>query len=108
VAGRRIVVLLLGAGLVVGLVVATASVITGASLCEAGGTGPGCYTLTRTLAIRTGLVAGVVTAIMGLLVSGLAKMLSQDEQQRAERAMEDYLASRGREPRPEAPPTEAS
>jgi hypothetical protein len=35
--------------------------------------------------------------IMGLLVAGLAKMLSQDEKQRAERAMEAYLASRGRE-----------
>jgi hypothetical protein len=29
-------------------------------------------------------------------------MLSQDEKQRAERAMEAYLASRDREPRPEA------
>lgn len=93
----RLAVLLFAAGLLVGLVVATASVITGASLCEAGGAGVECYELTRTLAIRTGLVAGVVTVIMGLLVAGLAKMLSQDEKQRAERAMEAYLASRGRE-----------
>ena len=93
----RLAVLLFSAGLLVGLVVAMASVITGASLCEAGGTGVECYELTRTLAIRTGAVAGVVTVMMGLLVAGLAKMLSQDEKQRAERAMEAYLASRGRE-----------
>jgi ABC-type proline/glycine betaine transport system permease subunit len=93
----RLALLLISAGLLVGLVVATASVLTGASLCEAGGTGVECYELTRTLAIRTGVVAGVVTVIMGLLVAGLAKMLSQDEKQRAEQAMEAYLASRGRE-----------
>jgi hypothetical protein len=91
----RLSVLLVGAGLVVGLVVATASILTGVSLCEAGGTDVECYQLTRTLAIRTGVVAGVVTVLMGLLVAGLAKMLTQDEKQRAERAMEAYQASRG-------------
>jgi cytochrome bd-type quinol oxidase subunit 2 len=89
--------ILVSAGLLVGLVVATASVLTGASLCQAGNAGVECYELTRTLAIRTGLVAGVATVVMGLLVAGLAKMLAQDEKQRAERAMEAYLASRGRE-----------
>jgi hypothetical protein len=88
--------MLVAAGLLVGLVVATASVITGASLCEAGGSGVECYELTRTLAIRTGFVAGVVTVLMGLLVAGLAKMLSQDEKDRAQRAMEAHLARRGR------------
>jgi hypothetical protein len=92
----RIAVLLAAAGTLVGVVVATASVITGASLCEAGGSGVPCYVLTRTLAIRTGFVAGVMTVLMGLLVAGLAKMLSQNEKQRAERAMEAYLASRER------------
>jgi hypothetical protein len=86
--------MLVGAGLLVGLVVATASVITGASLCEAGGSDLECYELTRTLAVRTGFVAGVVTVIMGLLVAGLAKMLSQNERDRAERAMEAHLARR--------------
>lgn len=92
----RVALLLAGAGLLVGLVVATASVITGASLCEAGGTGVECYELTRTLAVRTGVVAGVVTVLMGLLVAGLAKMLSQNERDRADRAMEAYLAARRR------------
>jgi hypothetical protein len=99
---RRLVLLLAGAGVLVGLVVATASVLTGASLCEAGGSGVACYRLTRTLAIRTGFVAGAATLVMGLLMVGLARMLSQDEKQRAERAMEAYLASRDREPRTEA------
>lgn len=98
---RRLIILLSAAGLLVGIVVATASVLTGASLCEAGGTGVECYELTRTLAIRTGVVAGVVTVLMGLLVAGLAKMLSEDERQRAERAMERYLRERGPEPQEE-------
>ena len=98
---RRLIILLSAAGLLVGIVVATASVLTGASLCEAGGTGVECYELTRTLAIRTGVVAGVVTVLMGLLVAGLAKMLSEDERQRAERAMERYLRERGAEPQEE-------
>jgi hypothetical protein len=88
--------MLVAAGLLVGLVVATASVITGASLCEAGGSGVECYELTRTLAIRTGFVAGVVTVMMGLLVAGLARMLSQNEKDRAQRAMEAHLARRER------------
>lgn len=92
----RLALLLAAAGALVGLVVATASVLTGASLCEAGGTGLECYRLTRTLAVRTGLVAGVVTVLMGLLMAGLARMLSQNEKQRAERAREAYLASRDR------------
>jgi hypothetical protein len=96
VSKARVALLLVGAGTLVGLVVATASVLTGASLCEAGGTGVECYRLTRTLAIRTGFVAGGMTVLMGLLVAGLAKMLSQNEQERAERAMEAYLASRER------------
>jgi hypothetical protein len=94
VSKARVALLLVGAGVLVGLVVAMASVLTGASLCEAGGTGVECYRLTRTLAIRTGFVAGGMTVLMGLLVAGLAKMLSQNEQERAERAMEAYLESR--------------
>jgi hypothetical protein len=92
----RVALFLVAAGTLVGLVVATVSVLTGASLCEAGGTSVDCYRLTRTLAIRTGFVAGGMTVLMGLLVAGLAKMLSQNEQERAERAMEAYLASRER------------
>ena len=93
--------MLAAAGLLVGVVVATASVLTGASLCEAGGTGVECYELTRTLAIRTGIVAGVVTVLMGLLVAGLARMLAQDEKQRAERAMEAYRRQRRSDPQGE-------
>jgi hypothetical protein len=85
------------AGLLVGLVVAVVSVATGTSLCGAGEAGADCFELVRKLAVRTGVVAGLAVMIMGVLVAGLLKMLSQDEKQRAERAMEAYLASRGRE-----------
>ena len=61
---------------------------------EAGRSGVDCYELTRTLAIRTGFVAGAATVLMGLVVAGLSTMLRQNERQRAERAMEAYLSSR--------------
>ncbi|MGH2724304.1 MAG: hypothetical protein ACRDI0_08565 [Actinomycetota bacterium] len=89
--------LLVAMGLVVGLVVAFASSLTGRSLCGVGEAGRECLELTRTLAIRTGAVAGVATVVMGLVAAGLLRMLSQGERQRAERAREAYLASRGQE-----------
>lgn len=96
-ASPRGIVLLVAMGLVVGFVVAIASNLTGAALCQGSGSELECFELTRTLAIRTGLVAGVATVVMGLLGAGLLRMLSQDERQRADRAREAYLASRGRE-----------
>ncbi|MGH2662011.1 MAG: hypothetical protein ACRDH8_04250 [Actinomycetota bacterium] len=86
--------LLLGAGLVVGLAVGVAASITGASICGAGEEGLRCYELSRTLAIRVGVVAGLMAVLMVLVVAGLLKMLSQDDSDRAEEAMEAYLASR--------------
>jgi hypothetical protein len=84
----------MGAGLVVGLVVGVAASLTGASICGAGEAGLRCYELSRTLAIRVGVVAGLMAILMVLVVAGLLKMLSQDDRDRAEEAMEAYLASR--------------
>lgn len=90
-------VFLVAMGLVVGVVVAMASSLTGRALCGAGEAGRECLELTQTLALRTGAVAGVAVVIMGFLGAGLLRMLSQGEKQRAERAREAYLASRRRE-----------
>jgi len=89
--------LLVAMGLVVGGVVGFAASLAGQSLCGVGEAGRECLELTRTLAIRTGAVAGVATVVMGLLAAGLLRMLSQGEKHRAERAREAYLASSGRE-----------
>jgi hypothetical protein len=99
----RIGLALVAAGLVVGLLVAVVATITGASLCSAAQSGTSCYQLTRTLSIRTGLVAGAMTVVILLLFAGLLRMVARDEEDRAERAMEDYLADReraARAPRP--------
>lgn len=87
---------LVAAGLVVGIVVGTVASVAGTSICGAGEAGSRCYELTRTLAIRVGVVAGLMAVLMVLVVAGLLKMLSQDDRDRAERAMEAYLASRDR------------
>jgi hypothetical protein len=83
--------------------VAVAATATGAALCSAGQSGTSCYELTRTLAVRTGLVAGGMTVLILLLFAGLFRMMARDEEDRAERAMEEYLAEREamrrREPR---------
>lgn len=93
-AGARGALFLVALGSLVGLVVAIVSVAAGASLCGAGEADLGCYELTRTLAIRTGVVAGLAVMIMGALVAGLLRMLSQGERNAAERARERFLASR--------------
>jgi hypothetical protein len=79
---------------VVGLVVGVAASLTGASICGAGEEGLRCHELSRTLSIRVGVVAGLMAILMVLVVAGLLKMLSQDDHDRAERAMEAYRASR--------------
>jgi hypothetical protein len=87
----------LGAGLIVGLVVAAVASAAGSSLCATGEAGAPCYELTRTLAIRVGVVSGLMAVLMLLIVAGLLRMLGQEDKDRADRAMEAYLASR-REP----------
>lgn len=82
------------AGLVVGSVVGTVASVAGTSICGAGEAGGRCYELTRTLALRVGVVAGLMAMLMVLLVAGLLRMISQQDRDRADRAMETYLASR--------------
>ena len=84
--------------MVVGLVVGVAASLTGASICGAGEEGLQCYELSRTLSIRVGVVSGLMAVLMVLVVAGLLRMLSQDDHDRAERAMEAYLASRSGTP----------
>lgn len=90
----RAATFLLALGSLVGLVVAIVSVAAGTSLCGVGQASEDCYALTRTLAVRTGIVAGVATIIMGALVAGLLLMLAQGARDDAERAREQFLASR--------------
>ena len=66
----------------------------GTSLCGAGEAGGQCYELTRKLAIRVGVVSGLMAVLMLLIVAGLLRMLTQQDKDRAEKAMEAYLASR--------------
>ncbi len=85
IAPARLVALVVTLGAVVGLVVAAASVSAGNAGC---GAAPGeeCLALARMLAIRTGLVAGIATVVMLLVVAGLLKMVAHDEARRAEPA----------------------
>jgi hypothetical protein len=96
----KLAALLLASGLLVGGVVAAVSVGTSAPHCGQGVSGEECRALVGTLARRAGIVAGGAAVLMVLLAAGLVRMLWQDDRQRAERAMEAYLASR------EAPATE--
>jgi hypothetical protein len=89
----RLAAILVAAGLLVGALVAAVSVGTAAPFCPPGPSGEECQALVVTLARRAGLVAGAAAVLMGLLAAGLIRMLSQDDRQRAERAMEAYRAS---------------
>lgn len=79
---------MVAAGLLSGLAVAVLSVSSGAGPC---GTDAGCHSLARTMAMRMGIVTGLATVIMVLLVAGLARMSRQDEARRA--AIRDAGAS---------------
>src|SRR5919106_2134722 len=92
----KLAAVLIGAGLLVGVVVAATSSASSLAICGPGAGGEGCRALVLTLAMRAGLVAGLVTVLMGLLVVGLLRMIVQDDHQRAERAMEAYLQERER------------
>ena len=89
----KLALVLTASGLLVGALVAAVSVATAAPFCSSGIAGTECRALVGTLAQRAGLVAGGATVLMVLLAAGLVKMLSQDDQDRAERAMEAYRAS---------------
>jgi hypothetical protein len=94
----RFAAILIGAGGIVGGAVAALASLTGTTLCGSGDAQQGCYELVRTLSFRAGLIAGLATVFMTLLVAGLLKMLTQEDQQRAERAMEAYRARGGESP----------
>lgn len=90
----RLSAILVAGGLLVGALVAAVSVGTAAPFCPSGPSGEDCQTLVVTLARRAGIVAGAAAVLMGLLVAGLIRMLSQEDRQRAERAREAYLRGR--------------
>ena len=92
----KLSLVLIASGLLVGALVAAVSVTTAAPFCSSGVAGADCRDLVATLARRAGLVAGGATVLMVLLAAGLVKMLSQDDRDRAERAMEAYRASKER------------
>jgi hypothetical protein len=94
----RFAAILLAAGVIVGGAVASMASLTGTTLCGTGDAGRECYELVRTLALRAGLIAGIMTVVMVLLVAGLLRMLSQEDRQRAERAMESYRTHGGESP----------
>lgn len=85
-----------------GALVATVSVLTAVPFCAGGVEGEECRGLVVTLARRAGVVAGAATVLMLLLAAGLLKMLMQQDRDRAERAMEAYLAARDRPSEQEA------
>jgi hypothetical protein len=89
----KLTALLAASGLLVGALVAAVSVGTSAPFCGEGLSGDECRALVVTLARRAGMVAGAAAVLMVLVAAGLLKMLSQDDRQRAERAMEAYRAS---------------
>jgi hypothetical protein len=93
----KLALILVAGGLLVGALVAAVSVATAAPFCGSGFQGDECRALVVTLARRAGLVAGAATVLMVLVAAGLARMLTQDDRDRAERAMEAY-----RQARPEA------
>jgi hypothetical protein len=72
----------------------------GTSLCGAGEAGAQCYELTRKLAVRVGVVSGLMAVLMLLIVAGLLRTLTQQDRDRAERAMEAYLASKDEPQKP--------
>jgi hypothetical protein len=89
----KLAAILIASGLLVGALVAAVSVGTAAPFCPAGPPGEECQALVVTLARRAGIVAGAAAVLMGLLAAGLIRMLSQDDRQRAEQAMEAYRTS---------------
>lgn len=71
-------------GLLVGSLVAAASGGIGAGMCGPDLQGE-CHALARSFALRTGLMVGLVTVLMQLIVAGLLRMVAEEESRRLER-----------------------
>jgi hypothetical protein len=80
--GSRTVGLLVVLGSAATAIAATASTWANVGTCGHDPTGE-CSTLVRTLSFRVGLVAGIATVLMLLLVAGLHRMVIFDERRRA-------------------------
>lgn len=86
--GGRMAIMLVALGSLVTAFAASASSWANVEAC---GHDPGgeCSTLVRTLSLRVGLVAGMATVLMLLLVAGLHRMVVLDERRRALEAHHD-------------------
>jgi hypothetical protein len=82
--GHMVGVLVVLGGVVTGIA-ATASTWANVGTCGHDPTGE-CPTLVRMLSFRVGLVAGVATVLMLLLVAGLHRMIAVEEGRRADEA----------------------
>ena len=85
-------------GVLVGGVVAAGASTLARDLCgeEVGAAAVrACDDLVRTFSIRTGLLAGAVSVVMGLLVLGLIRTARQDEEDRRIRRREALEAMEG-------------
>jgi uncharacterized membrane protein YjfL (UPF0719 family) len=91
---RRIAAYLVGAGLLVGGVVAATAATTGVLMCRFDTVGE-CHALVRALSLRVGVVAGVMAIVMLLLVAGLLRMTAEDAERQEVR---DEAASGSAEP----------
>lgn len=80
--GSRTVGLLVVLGSVATGIAATASTWANLGTCGHDPTGE-CSSLVRTLSFRVGVVAGIATVLMLLLVAGLNRMVVLDERRRA-------------------------
>jgi uncharacterized membrane protein len=78
----RMVLLLFALGSVATGFAATASTWANVETCGHDPSGE-CSSLVRTLSLRVGLVVGVATVLMLLLVAGLHRMIILDERRRA-------------------------
>jgi len=104
---RRFVLALVAAGVAVGAVVAITAAIAGHHDCgetthQLGftlGTAPpsDCEGLIRSLALRTGIAAGVATVLILLLMTGLLRTGQRIEEDRHTEAIERYREGRSNE-----------
>ncbi|MFL5768024.1 MAG: hypothetical protein ACJ758_09320 [Actinomycetota bacterium] len=99
--GRRLAISVLLAGVFVGGLVTGTSALLGRSDCptsEAPGVSTqSCEGLVRSLAVRTGIAAGVATIFVLLLVIGLMRTSQRIEEDRHAEAIERYRQGRANE-----------
>ncbi len=84
------------AAVIVGCLVAAASLAGGRPECAAGIGGDACRALVEKLSSRAGILAGASTILMVLLVAGLRTMILPEDRNRAERAREAVEVLDGR------------